>query len=230
MTKNIICRYGVPYKIITDNGTQFESTHFQNFCNQYDITKSFSAVAHPQANGQVEAVNKIIQSILKKKLRKAKGNWIDELPLAFWTYRITHKTATGHSPFALAYGTEAMIPVEAQIPTHRRENYDPKTNEELLNASLDLVDERRDEAQLRVADYQQRIARQCNQKVRNLRFEVGDLVLKRVFPLPDALAPNWEGPYAIKEKLGDGTFKLITVEGAPIPRAWNSEHLRRYLT
>ena len=151
--KNIICRYGVPYKIITDNGTQFESSYFQDFCAQYGITKSFSAVAHPQANGQVEAVNKIIKSILKKRLRKAKGCWIDELPLALWAYRTTHKTATGHSPFALAYGTEARIPVEAQIPTHRRKNYDPVVNEELLNASLDMVDERRDEAQLRVADY-----------------------------------------------------------------------------
>lgn len=74
VTKNLICRYGVPYKIIIDNGTQFESAHFQNFCNQYGISKSFSAVAHPQANGQVEAVNKIIKSILNKKLRRAKGN------------------------------------------------------------------------------------------------------------------------------------------------------------
>ena len=40
--KNIICRYGVLYKIITDNGTQFESSHFQDFYTQYGITKSFS--------------------------------------------------------------------------------------------------------------------------------------------------------------------------------------------
>lgn len=123
-----------------------------------------------------------------------------------------------------------MIPVETQISTHRRKNYDPESNEELLNALLDLVDERRDESQLRVADYQQRIARQYNQRVRNQKFEVGDLVLKRVFPLLGDLASNWEGPYAIKEKLRDGTFKLIIIEGTPVPRAWNSEHLRRYLT
>lgn len=46
-----------------------------------------------------------------------------------------------------------MIPVEAQIPTHRRKNYDMKVNEELLNALLDLVDEQRDKAQLRVTKY-----------------------------------------------------------------------------
>lgn len=49
--KNIIYRYGVPYKIINDNGTQFESFHFPDFYAYYGITKSFSAVGHPQANG-----------------------------------------------------------------------------------------------------------------------------------------------------------------------------------
>lgn len=88
-----------------------------------------------------------------------KGNWIDELPLALWAYRTTHKTTISHSPFALAYGTEAMFPEEALIPTHQCKNYDLKVNEELLNDSLELVDEQRDEAQLRDADYKQRIAR-----------------------------------------------------------------------
>lgn len=110
----------------------------------------------------METINKILKSILKKKLQRAKGNWIEELLLALWAYRTTHKTATRHTPFALAYGAEAMIPTEAQIPSHRPKNYDPQVSEELLNAFLDLVDERRDEAQLRVADYQQRIARQYN--------------------------------------------------------------------
>lgn len=132
--------------------------------------------------------------------------------MVLWAYRTTHKTATGNSSFTLAYGAEAMILVEAQIPTHRAKNYDPEVNKELLNASLDLVDKPRDEAQLRVIDYQRRIARQYNRKVKNRRFEVGDFVLKRVFPPPGAFGPNREESYAIKDRLGDGTFKLITVE------------------
>ena len=77
-------------------------------------------MAHPQANGQVEAINKILKSTIKKCLEKAKGNWVDELPFALWAYRTTHKTATGHTPFSLALGSEAMIPVELEVPTHRR--------------------------------------------------------------------------------------------------------------
>lgn len=74
--------------------------------------------------------------------------------------------------------SEARIMVEAQIPTHRHKNYDLKVNKELINASLDLVDKRRDEAQLRVANYQQKIAGHYNRRVKNQRFVVGDLVLK----------------------------------------------------
>ena len=230
VTKNIICRYGVPQKIITDNGTQFESEEFQDFCKRFKIQKSFSAVSHPQANGQVEAVNKIIKSTIKKQLERAKGGWVDKLPLALWAYITTHKTATGHTPFSLAYGSEAMIPVETEVPSHRRIHFNQAENEKLQLEALDLLDEKRDEANLRVAAHQQRIARHFNSKVRQRSFEIGDLVLKRIMTATGVFGPNWEGPYVIGQKLLDGTFKLTTVDGDQIPRAWNSNHLRPYFT
>ena len=116
VVRNIIYRFGVPRTIITDNGTQFESKEFKDFYHKYGIEMKFAAVAHPKANGQVEAVNKKIKSILKKHLEKARGKWVDELPTALWAYRTTHKTAAGHTPFALAYGTVAVIPVEFEVP------------------------------------------------------------------------------------------------------------------
>lgn len=152
--KNIICRFGVPQKIITDNGTQNESDEFKSFCTRYKILKSFAAVAHPQANGQVEAVNKIIKSTIKKRLEKAKGSWVDKLPLAVWAYRTTQKTATGHTPFSLAFGSEVMIPVELEVPTHRRIHFNQAENEKLQLEALDLLEERRTEAELRVAAHQ----------------------------------------------------------------------------
>lgn len=59
-----------------------------------------------------------------------------------------------HSPFALEYRFEAMIPMEVEIPSYGCKNYDPKVNGELLNASLYLVDERQDEAQLHISAHQ----------------------------------------------------------------------------
>ncbi|KAL5580487.1 hypothetical protein UlMin_012929 [Ulmus minor] len=117
--KNIICRFGVPKEIVTDNGSQFISFDFQEFCKEWGIQLSFSTPHYPQANGQAESTNKTVINIIKRRLEKAKGLWADELPDVLWAYRTTAKTSTSETPFSLAYGTEAVIPVEYGIPSAR---------------------------------------------------------------------------------------------------------------
>ena len=73
VVKSIICRFGLPKKIVSDNATQFDSDLFTEFCERYGIVKIFSSVAYPQANGQVEAVNKTLKASLKKRLDETKG-------------------------------------------------------------------------------------------------------------------------------------------------------------
>ena len=85
--KNIICRYGVPYTIVSDNDTQFSSDEFKEFCDDLQIKKVFTSVARPQTKAQVEAVNKMIKHNLKTKLKDLKGIWADELPEVLWPYR-----------------------------------------------------------------------------------------------------------------------------------------------
>ena len=71
--RNIICRYGVPHTIISDNGKQFDSNEVKEICDKLQIKKLFSLVVWPQANGQVEAINKTIKHNLKTKLEDLKG-------------------------------------------------------------------------------------------------------------------------------------------------------------
>ena len=65
------------------------------------ITNRYSPPTYPQGNGQVEAVNKVIVSELKKRLDDAKRRWVKELPNVLWTYRTTPRRSTGETPFSM---------------------------------------------------------------------------------------------------------------------------------
>ncbi|KAL5574095.1 hypothetical protein UlMin_023692 [Ulmus minor] len=179
--KHIICQFGIPQELVSDHGTQFENEKLRSICRNLGITKIFSSPAHPKSNGQVEAVNKTIKYTLKKKLEKSKGAWVDELPLVLWSYRTSFRTTTGETPFSLAYGIDAVIPVELGIPTFRIENFNEEDNDVLLALASDLLEEKREKAQLRATTLQQTVARHYNSKVRLRRFTKGDLVIRRIF-------------------------------------------------
>ncbi|KAL5539539.1 hypothetical protein UlMin_044743 [Ulmus minor] len=121
------------------------------------------------------------EQTLKKKLEKSKGAWVDELPLVLWAYRTSFRAATGETPFSLAYGVEAVIPIEISLPTFRVDNFDEESNDVLLALATDLLEEQREISQVRAAALQQTIARYYNSKVKLIRFVKGELVLRKVF-------------------------------------------------
>ena len=96
-----------------------------------------------------------------------------------WSYRTTARTPTGETPFMLAHGSEAIILTEVGLPTHRIQNYDPDNNGEERRLDLDLIEERREDAKVRKAAYQQRAAKFYNQRVKSRPITVGDLVLNK---------------------------------------------------
>ena len=70
--KNIICRFGIPMTIISNNGRQFDNQGFRDFCSNLDIKNQFSFLGHPQVNGQAEVMNRTLLKIIKAKLDDAK--------------------------------------------------------------------------------------------------------------------------------------------------------------
>ena len=200
--KNIICCFEVPHSLVFDNVTQFAGKKFDLNCEDLGIRRDFSTSYYPQSNGQVEAVNKIIKHTFKKMLESAKWGWAKELPETLWFYRTTSQTATSETSFAMAYGAEAMIPVEVRLPSPRHLHFDEVTNDDLCRVDLDLQDERHADSQLHLAVHQWKMARYYNSKVRGRNFYVNDFVLKKVFQANRAveagtLGPTWEGPYKI---------------------------------
>ena len=80
--------------------------------------------------------------------------------------------------------------------------------------------------------YQQRMVRAYNKKVRPRKFEVGQLVLRRILPhwveAKGKFAPNWQGPYVVTRVLSNGALYLTDVEGKCVEMANNSDAVKRY--
>ncbi|XP_074342279.1 uncharacterized protein LOC141679772 [Apium graveolens] len=142
--ENVICRYGIPRILVTDNGKQFDNREFGEYCDDNNIELRFTSVAHPQANRKAEVANRIILDGLKKRVECSRNTWVDELLPILWAYRTTCKVTTEATPFMLAYGAEAVVPLEITHGSPRIKAYEPETNEEGMRLALDLIDEIKD--------------------------------------------------------------------------------------
>jgi hypothetical protein len=111
---------------------------------------------------------------LKKKFEGRKGTWVDFLSEVLCSYRTTTQTPTGETLFSLTFGTKAVIPVEVRSLSYWVEHYNPGLNSERMKLHLDLLQERRDKAQVMMVAYQRRSEQYFNKKVRHRNFGIGD--------------------------------------------------------
>ena len=102
---SIICRFGIPRSLESENGKHFDNPKFRDFCAELGIKNYYSSPSHPQSNRQAEVTIRTLKAALKTKLEDLKGKWLEYLPEVLWAYRTTRKSATQETPFALAFGT-----------------------------------------------------------------------------------------------------------------------------
>ena len=153
------------------------------------IKNKYSTLAYPQGNGQAEVVNKLIVNGLKKRLDEANGRWVEELPHVLWTYRTTPRRSMGEIPFSMTYGVEVVLLLEFGFPTLRTSLFTPDNNNQLLERSLDLVNERRETAMVQMAYYQQKLKQGYDTRVRARPLAPRDLVLRKV--VGTTKNPSW---------------------------------------
>jgi hypothetical protein len=117
LLNQIIARFDIPKEIVTDHGSHFQNKMMSELMSNIGLRQEHSSPYYPQANGQVEAVNKSLKTILQRMINSTKSNWHLILYLALWAYRTFLKTAIGFSPFQLVYELEAVLSIEFQIPS-----------------------------------------------------------------------------------------------------------------
>ena len=117
----------------------------------------------------------------------------------------------------MTYGAEAVIPLKTGFPTLRTNLFAPDSNDNLLEKSLDLVEERRENVMVQLAYYQQKLKQEYDSSVKLRPLAPRDLVLRKVMgtaknPAWGKLGPNWEGSYHIILVTGIGVYFLEGID------------------
>ena len=117
--EDIITQFGCPLELVSDWGSYFLNETIKELIELYKIKHQKSTSYYPCANGQVKVTNWILEVILTKTVAENWRDWDEHLFETLWAYRTTFMVTTQNNLFTLVYGTEAIFPIEKEIPTLR---------------------------------------------------------------------------------------------------------------
>lgn len=234
---HIMCRFGIPKTITTDQGSDFTGRKVQEFTQEVGIKLLTSTSYYAQANGQVEAANKVIINLIKRHIWKKPRNWHKTLNQALWACKTAPKEATGTTPFRLTYGHDAILPIEVHIQLVRIQRQHAIPSEHYWNMMTDeLVDQ--DEERVLALDLvsrqKERVSRAYNKKVKGKVFVVNDFVWKVILPMDrnDRIlgkwSPNWEGPFRVLKAFSNNAYEIEEIDLDRRILRVNGKYLKKY--
>ena len=117
---------------------------------------------------------------------------------------------------------EAVILLEIGLLTLRSELVERNNNNAVITRDLDLTEEKREQATIRMTSYRYQMSQAYNKNVNPRSFALGDLVLRRVLgsaknPTHGKLGANWEGPYRVAQVGSSGSYELETLDCKAVP-------------
>ena len=111
--------YGLPERIITDNGTNFKSNLFKEICRLLQAAHLFTTLYHPQFDGLCERFNRTLASMLRGCVEDHQRDWDKYFPYLLHAYRAAAQESTGETPFYLIFGRPCRAPLDLQLKSRQ---------------------------------------------------------------------------------------------------------------
>ena len=168
--------YGLPEKLITDNGTNFRSKLVEELCRLMKISRLFTTPYHPQFDGLCERYNRTLAAMLRAFVAENQRDWDLYLPYVMHAYRAAPQESTKESPFFLMFFRPCRAPLDMMLSDTQRRNL---SSEEMDNFKSEAVRKLQEafrvvKARLTQAHQKQKTAHDRKSKPRE--FQIGDEV------------------------------------------------------
>jgi len=216
IVNNIICVFGVPERIHTDQGTEFENDLVEGLCKLFDITKTKTSAYHPQSDGAVERFHRVLGGMIRSYVEELGSDWSDYLQPLLLAYRSAIHKATGYSPNEMIFGKNVVLPVDLEFGWNFQGTETVTAFHEKTRSALQIAHWA---ASMHLQKYVKGYTEKYNRKSKDRHFSEGELVwfyseIRRV-KQPAKMQRFWSGPYLIVKKLGEVTYQIKRKYGKP---------------
>ena len=206
----VVCRFGTPRQVHTDQGKCFEAALFKEMCQILDIDKTRTTAYWPRSNGLVERVNRTIEGMMCHYVSDNQEDWDVKLPLLMMAYRSTPHRSTGLTPNKLMLGREIELPIDLAFGTPQdEEEVTPADYAVLLGESIQRAHEL---ARASLKKSTERQKRDYDMKAEKSGFKVGAEVYyfkpKRQAGRFPKFTYQRLGPYRVTERINMVLYKI----------------------
>lgn len=204
---NFVVHYGLPTRIHSDQGANFESELIRELCELTGMKKSRTTIYHPMSNGMTERFNRTLIAMLGTLEPHQKHDWKKHIAPLVHAYNCTRHESTGVSPFELMFGRKPRLPIDLVFGTHVEPEKQPHTDyiqdlQKRLKNSYDLVQKAAEEARDKQKKY-------YDEKARASDLGIGDKVLVKILA--------HDGKHKIADKFEEDVYLVIKKPNAEIP-------------
>jgi hypothetical protein len=239
LINQVFTRYGLPRYILSDNGPQFVSNLFSEFCQLMTIQQKFTANYHPQTN-MTERVNRTLKPLIAIFAQEHPHSWDKEIQKLALAIRTSVNETTGETPAFLMFGRDPIIPLDLIIgdPIQGVPPMNDVEQEQIQNYRTQLMNNLRvafntvrEHSEVEKLSQKMKYDRHTTQR----EFAEGDLVWVATTAAQigdnstrSKLQPIYQGPCRIMEKLAPATFIVKRISDNVNLGATNADRLKLY--
>ena len=238
LINEVICRYGIPFYILSDNGPQFVSQLFNDVCTSLGIKRKFTANYHPQTN-MTERVNCTLKAQIAIYTEHRPSSWDKEIQKLAFAIRTSINETTGDTLAYLNFGRDPLIPLDLIVhrpitgppPTTSEHRYVRYCRTNLIRDLRIVYDFVREHSEIKKLAQKA----QYDKNTSNRKFVVGDLVWVQ---LPSAqvqnnvithkLRPEYQGPCRLLHQIAPTTFIVQRLSDSVNLGATNVDRMKLY--